>query len=187
MVVWRLFRTFAPVMRHCERQKPETMNLKYATYLLMLFAATMAFACGGEDDEQAQPEQVAMPMFRMSELTGKPFPEDSLETHAQGNSVHLHWFAVSNCAGYEIMYALRDSIAGNDSLWANPNMIVERFTVSPEKTDTIIEGLQYATDYSFAIRALSVAGDTFHSNWFGIGDSRQWAEQCHRMTEDADE
>jgi len=156
---------------------------KLSIYSFILFVAlSVMSACGGEDEE-ITPEQSPKTMFRISEITGLSYPEDSMEVHSAGNSIHLYWFSVGDCAGYEIMYTLHEKVDSDALAWTNPNLIIERFTVSPQKTDTIVRNLQYATDYSFAIRVLSKHGEAYHSEWFGTGTDRQWANICHRTTE----
>ncbi len=158
---------------------------KLAIYSFILFAAICVLsACGGEDDAQEQPTQATMTMFRISEITGLSYPQDSLGVHATGNSIHLNWFSVGQCAGYEIMYALQEKVDSDALAWTNPNNIIGRFTVSPEKADTIVENLEYATSYSFAIRVLSKKGEEYNSEWFGIGTQRQWHNICHLTTEE---
>ncbi|MCM1163486.1 MAG: hypothetical protein NC339_04475 [Muribaculaceae bacterium] len=44
--------------------------------------------------------------------------------------------------------------------------------------------LEYSTDYRFAIRTLSPKGEEHHSEWYGYGDGRHWAEYCGQGTED---
>ena len=153
--------------------------------LLLLFmpllAVSLFIACG-DDDADANKEPATV--FRMGEITGRFYPTDSLEVHVQGNSIYLHWFGVKGCAGYEIMYAIRDSVSTDETKWMIPENIIDRFVVSPEKADTLIQDLRYDTNYSFAIRVLSVQGEQFHSNWFGLGSNRQWADICQRTTEE---
>jgi len=158
---------------------------KLAIFCFILFAAlSVLSACGGEDNAQDEPTQATMTMFRISEITGLSYPQDSLGVHATGNSIHLNWFSVGNCAGYEIMYALQEKVDSDALAWTNPNNILGRFTVSAEKADTTIENLQYATSYSFAIRVISKHGEAYNSEWFGTGTDRQWANICHLSTEE---
>lgn len=42
--------------------------------------------------------------------------------------------------------------------------------------------LEYSTDYRFAIRTLSPKGEEHHSEWYGYGDGRHWAEYCGQGT-----
>ena len=153
--------------------------------LLLLFMPLLAapsFIACGDDDADAAKEPATV--FRIGEITGRFFPTDSLEVHAQGNSIYLHWFGVSGCAGYEIMYAIRDSVSTDETKWMIPENIIDRFIVGPEKADTLIQNLRYDTNYSFAIRVLSVQGEQYHSNWFGLGSNRQCADICQRTTEE---
>ncbi len=157
---------------------------KLLLYSFAFFIAlSVLSACGGEDDAQDQPAQATMTMFRISEITGMSYPDDSLELRVMGNNIHLHWFSVGDCAGYEIMYALHEQVDSDALAWTNPNYIIKRFTVSPQKVDTLVTDLEYSTDYSFAIRVLSKYGEGYHSEWFGTGTDRQWANICHRTTE----
>ncbi len=158
---------------------------KLLIYSFLLFSTLLLVsACGGEDDAEDQPAQATMTMFRINEITGMSYPEDSLEVHAIGNSIYLHWFSVGGCAGYEIMYALQENVSKDELAWTNPNNIIDRIIVSPERSDTIISNLQYDTAYSFAIRVLSSKGEQYNSEWFGVGTDRQWANICQRKTEE---
>lgn len=159
---------------------------KLFLYGIMLLAGSFALqACG--DDEEQEVRQAPMTMFRISEITGMSFPDDSLEVHAVGNSIQLNWFAVEGCAGYEIMYAQQEKMLQDSLAWANPANIEGRFTVSAEKADTTLQNLQYATSYLFAIRVLSNQGEQYHSEWFGIGSNHHWANICLRTTEEQPE
>lgn len=152
---------------------------------LLLFASlTLMSACGGEDDEADQPSPASPTMFRINEITGIKYPEDPFEMHATGNTIQLHWFAVGDCAGYEIMYALQEKVANDVMAWTHPENIAGRMIVSAHRTDTLLQDLQYNTTYSFAIRVLSDKGEQYHSEWFGTGTDRQWANICQRTTEE---
>ena len=152
--------------------------------LLLLAALTVLYACNGEDEEAVQPSKAPSTMFRISEITGLSYPDDPFEMRAMGNSIHLHWFAVGECAGYEIMCARQEKVGDDVMAWENPENIEARFIVSQEKTDTLLQDLQYDTTYSFAIRVLSDKGEQYHSEWFGTGTSREWANICQRSTEE---
>lgn len=152
--------------------------------LALLLSLPLLYACGDEEGEAVEPVKATMTMFRISEITGISFPNDPFEVHATGNTMHLHWFGVGECAGYEIMYAQKDKVADDVTAWQNAENIEGRFVVSAQKCDTLLQDLQYATAYSFAIRVLSTDGEQYHSDWFGIGTDRQWGSQCQRMTEE---
>ena len=152
--------------------------------LLLLTALLPLTACGGEDDEVSQPTQAPMTTFRMSDITGISYPDDPFQTHVAGNAIHLHWFAVGDCSGYEVKYAQQEKVANDIAAWNVPENIEGHFIVSPEKSDTLLQDLQYATTYCFTIRVLSNKGEQYHSDWSGTGNSHQLYEDCQLTTEE---
>lgn len=154
--------------------------------LLLLLSIPLLCACGDEEGEAAEPVKATMTMFRISEITGISYPHDPFEVHATGNAMHLHWFGVGECAGYEIMYAQKEKVSDDVAAWQHPENIEGRFVVSAQRCDTTLQDLKYATTYSFAIRVLSADGEAYHSDWFGIGTDRQWGSLCQRQTEEPD-
>ncbi len=116
--------------------------------------------------------------------------------YPHGNTIHLYWYGVNDCAGYQIQMALMPKVTGGAASWASiqgtSDLIVDSI-VGPEQLDMLIKDLQYKTDYRFAIRALSnkdknIKGDesTFEhaSNWYGHGNGRQWQEYLNIQTLD---
>ena len=118
-------------------------------------------------------------MFRCDNNTGKgDYPTDPYACHVQDiNDIHLYWYGVNDCAGYEIKMALQPNVSsGLAEDWENPKHILLDTIVGPDVLDMVIKDLQYSTDYRFAIRTLSKRGEGYHSNWYGYGNGRQWAE-----------
>jgi hypothetical protein len=104
--------------------------------------------------------------------------------YPHGNTIHLYWYGVKDCAGYQVQMALMPKVTGGANAWASiqgtKDLIVDTI-VGPNVLDLIIPDLQYKTDYRFAIRALSKLDnnttDFSHaSNWYGHGNGRQWQE-----------
>jgi len=108
--------------------------------------------------------------------------------YPNGNTIHLYWYGVNDCAGYQVQMALQPKVSGGPEAWAKvqgtSDLLLDTI-VGPKVLDLLIKDLQYSTDYRFAIRALStldrnIKGDetTFAhaSNWYGHGSGRQWSE-----------
>lgn len=105
-------------------------------------------------------------------------------TGTNRNSVVLKWNAIDGAIGYEIAYGYRLNLAGGEASWNNPDNILGTYQVGSDVTTLTIPDLNYATTYSFAIRALSARGEQYHSAWFGHGNMRQWYSYLAMQTYD---
>ncbi len=159
--------------------------MKYTRIFIALSAIAALVSCTKEmkgvyDDA---PEREFMTMFRMEVNTAKSSDPYAC-TVENRNDVHLYWYGVEGCAGYEVKMALQPNVSsGLASDWENPVNIVWDSIVKPDCLDLVIKHLNYSTSYRFAIRTLSTKGPEYHSKWYGYGNGRQWAEYCGLDTE----
>ena len=147
-----------------------------------------------DDDDNAAPgtDREFMTMFICDNTRGKgsdyPYNCGLDGAYPHGNTIHLYWYGVNDCAGYQVQMALMPKVTGGSSAWASiqgtKDLIVDTI-LGPTVLDLLIPDLQYKTDYRFAIRALSKLDrndpndpNSFEhaSNWYGHGNGRQWQE-----------
>ena len=159
--------------------------------MLLLVAVTSALTTSCKDDDNKAAEgtdRTFMTMFICDNTRGKgsdyPYNSGLDAAYPHGNTIHLYWYGVNDCAGYQVQMALMPKVTGGATAWANiqgtSDLLVDTI-VGPKVLDLLIPDLQYKTDYRFAIRALSKLDnnttDFSHaSNWFGHGNGRQWQE-----------
>jgi hypothetical protein len=155
---------------------------KILKYSLCLLAATSLYACSDDDDvASGSNDRMFMTMFRVDNNTGKGDSDPYNCTVVDINDVHLYWYAVDNCAGYRIKWALQPSVSGGKTAWENADttgLIIGDTILPPEQVDCVIKDLNYQTDYRFAIQTLHSLdlNDPLNSKWYGYGDGRQWAD-----------
>ena len=145
---------------------------KYLLYTLMLLSTLSFGSCKDDDSLSAEDQREFMTMFRKDDNTGRgdsdPYASKTITVNGHENSVHLYWYGVEDCAGYEIKYALQPNVSsGLATDWENPDNIIEDIVVGPDQLDLVINNLEYSTDYRFAIRTLSKKGEGYHSKWYG--------------------
>ena len=133
-----------------------------------------------------------MTMFICDNTRGKgndyPYNSGLDGAYPHGNTIHLYWYGVNDCAGYQVQMALMPKVTGGANAWASiqgtSDLLVDTI-VGPKVLDLLIKDLQYKTDYRFAIRALSKLDQNnpkdpnsfaHASNWYGHGNGRQWQE-----------
>ena len=172
------------------------MKKIFYNMLLLLLAGTSALLVSFKDDDDngtsTNTDREFMTMFICDNTRGKgsdyPYNSGLDGAYPHGNTIHLYWYGVKECAGYQIQMALQPKVSGGSAAWAKvqgtSDLLLDSI-VGPDVLDMVIKDLQYSTDYRFAIRALSkkdknIKGDqtTFDhaSNWFGHGNGRQWQE-----------
>jgi hypothetical protein len=160
---------------------------KYILFTMMLLSALLFSSCKDDDNIADGVDREFMTMFRMDDNTGRgdsdPYRCQVITVNNHQNSVHLYWYGVNDCAGYELKVALQPNVSsGLTTDWENPNNIILDTILGPDKLDIILNNLEYSTDYRFAIRTLSKKGEGYHSKWYGYGNGRQWAEYCGLTT-----
>jgi hypothetical protein len=177
---------------------------KIINNMLLLLAATtsaLMVSCKDDDDKNSSSQSTDrefMTMFICDNTRGKgddyAYNSGIDAAYPHGNTIHLYWYGVKDCAGYQIQMALMPKVTGGADAWAKiqgTNDLLVDSIVGPDKLDMVLKDLQYKTDYRFAIRALSkkdrnVKGDqsSFEhaSNWFGHGNGRQWQEYLNIQT-----
>ena len=171
------------------------MKKIFYNMLLLLVAGTSALLVSCKDDDNGSSTNTNrefMTMFICDNTRGKgrdyPYNSGIDPSYPHGNTIHLYWYGVKDCAGYQVQMALMPKVTGGANAWASiqgtSDLIVDTI-VGPTVLDLLIKDQQYKTDYRFAIRALSkldrnIKGDqsSFEhaSNWYGHGNGRQWQE-----------
>ncbi len=172
--------------------------------MLLLLAATSALVVSCKDDDSkgssTDTNREFMTMFITDNTRGKgtdyPYNSGLDGAYPHGNTIHLYWYGVNDCAGYQIQMGLQIKVSGGAEAWAKvqgtSDLLLDTI-VGPKQLDLLLKDLQYSTNYRFAIRALSkldlnIKGDesTFAhaSNWFGHGNGRQWQEYLGIATND---
>ena len=171
--------------------------------MLLLLAGTSALMVSCKDDDNnAAPgtDREFMTMFICDNTRGKgtdyPYNSGLDGAYPHGNTIHLYWYGVNDCAGYQIQMGLQIKVSGGAEAWkkvqGTSDLLLDTI-VGPKQLDLLLKDLQYSTNYRFAIRALSkldknILGDesTFAhaSNWYGHGNGRQWQEYLGITTND---
>ncbi len=151
-----------------------------------------------KDDDKAAPgtDRQFMTMFINDNTRGKgsdyPWNCGLDGAYPHGNTIHLYWYGVNDCAGYQIQMALQPKVSGGSEAWAKiqgtSDLLLDTI-VGPQVLDLLLKDLQYSTDYRFAIRCLSKEDDNITdfshaSKWFGHGNGRQWQEYVNIKTSD---
>lgn len=156
-------------------------------YLITFLMLVILSSC--KDDvitmsEYGSLDREFMTMFRKDDNTGKGDNDPYKCQVVNSNDVHLYWYGVKGCAGYELKWALLPAVSsGLASDWENPANIIGDTIVGPDCLDIIIKDLQYSTDYRFAIRTLSAKGEEYNSNWYGYGSTNEWADYMQLTTD----
>lgn len=166
---------------------------KYIYYTLMVLLSFSFSACS-DDDGRAETDREFMTMFICDNNRGKggDYPYNCTNEGVNGNDIHLYWYGVHDCAGYQIRQALQPNVSNGPDAWgtsAENGLLLLDVIVGPEVLDLVIKDQQYSTDFRFAIRVLSTKDDnvndfTHASKWYGHGDGRQWAEWLGITTAD---
>jgi len=172
------------------------MKKIFNSIMLLLVTATSALMVSCSDDDKSgtstNTDRTFMTMFVSDNTRGKgsdyPYNSSLDGAYPHGNTWHLYWYGVNDCAGYEIQMALQPKVSGGQDAWESiqgtSDLLLDTI-VGPKQLDMVIKDLQYSTNYRFCIRALStkdqnILGDrsTFAhaSNWYGRGTLRQWQE-----------
>lgn len=159
---------------------------KLFLYILALFSVITVSSCSDKDEALQGTDREFMTMFICDNNRGKgdDYAYNSSYVGEHGNDIHLYWYGVKDCAGYEIRQALQPNVSGGAEAWestaAEGKLLLDTI-VGPDVLDLLIKDQQYATSYRFAIRVLSPKDnnttDFSHaSKWYGHGNGRQWAE-----------
>lgn len=168
---------------------------------MMLLTSFTFYACKDNDSASTgDNDRELMTMFRKqhnTDISSDPYACGVVsgnglnEKAPDDNAIHLYWYAIEGCKGYQVRLALQPDVANGSDAWAQAETdgkLVYDVTVGPEVTDIVIPDLQYKTDYYAAIRVLSnkdADGVYDHaSKWYGHGDGRQWGEYMKIQTND---
>ena len=170
--------------------------------LLIAVASTIVSvsSCKDDEDMSSNTDRQFMTMFICDNTRGKgtdyPYNSGLDGAYPHGNTIHLYWYGVNNCAGYQIQMALQPKVSGGQDAWESiqgtDDLLLDTI-IAPDQLDLLLKDLQYSTNYRFCIRALSekdenIIGNasTFAhaSNWYGRGTLRQWQEYLNIPTQD---
>ena len=162
--------------------------LYWFSLCVLSILSTLCVSCKDDNDAAPGTDREFMTMFIRDEnrAKGTDYPHNCglNRAYPHGNTIHLYWYGVNDCAGYQIQMALQPKVSGGSEAWAKiqgtSDLLLDTI-VGPKVLDLLIKDLQYSTDYRFAIRALSKLDnnktDFSHaSNWYGHGNGRQWSE-----------
>lgn len=170
----------------------------YSLSLLYLASLSLLTVSCKDDDEGASSgtNRSFMTMFITDNTRGKgndyPYNSGLDASFPHGNTIHLYWYGVKDCAGYQVQMALQPKVSNGSDAWASiqgtPDLLLDTI-VGPNVLQLLVKDLQYSTDYRFAIRALSTKDDnvtdfSHASNWYGHGNGRQWQEYFGVKTDD---
>jgi hypothetical protein len=170
------------------------MMKKIFLYSLLLWSGLAATGCNDSENASSETEREWMTMFICDNNRGKgdDYAFNCGTEGANGNDIHLYWYGVNDCAGYEIRQALQPAVSGGADAWnttyLNGELLLDTI-VGPDVLDLVIKDQQYSTDFRFSIRVLSkkdnnVDDFTHASKWYGHGEGRQWAEYLGITTAD---
>ena len=171
--------------------------------MLLVAAASTAFtvsSCKDDDALSSNTDRQFMTMFICDNTRGKgtdyPYNSGLDGSFPHGNTIHLYWYGVNNCAGYQIQMALQPKVSGGQDAWESiqgtSDLLLDTI-IAPDQLDLLLKDLQYSTNYRFCIRALSekdenIIGDASSfahaSKWYGRGNLRQWQEYLNITTQD---
>lgn len=169
----------------------------FMALFLACFSAMMVTSCSDDDNSTGTDvDRAFMTMFITDNTRGKgsdyPYNCGLDASYPHGNTIHLYWYGVNDCAGYQIQMALQPKVSGGAEAWASiqgtSDLLLDTI-VGPDVLDLLIKDLQYSTDYRFAIRCLSkkdnnVTDFSHASKWYGHGNGRQWQEYLGIATND---
>ena len=134
---------------------------KYFLYTLALLFTVSFYSCKDDDvrftDEM---DRQWMTMFITDNNRGKgdDYAYNSKAEGPNGNDIHLYWYGVKECAGYQIRQAIQPNVSGGPDAWASTaenGLLLLDTIVGPDVLDLVIKNQQYSTDFRFAIRVLS--------------------------------
>lgn len=160
---------------------------------MMLLSSFTFYACKDSDSASTgDNDRELMTMFRKehnTNISNDPYACGVVsgnglnETAPDDNAIHLYWYAIEGCKGYQVRLALQPNVANGPDAWAQTEAdgnLVYDVILPANVTDVIIPDLQYKTPYRAAIRVLSnkdADGVYDHaSKWYGHGNGRQWGE-----------
>ena len=79
-------------------------------------------SCSDDDDASSGTNRSFMTMFVTDFNRGKgtdyPYNSGLDNAYPHGNTIHLYWYGVKDCAGYQVQMALQSKVANGDEAWA---------------------------------------------------------------------
>lgn len=178
---------------------------KFLLFITLLASGLSFTACSDDDNSSSSSGEVSdreiMTMLRQDYNTnaGSDDPyrcqvvtgNGLHETAPDDNAIHLYWYGVNGCKGYQIRIGLQANVANGAEAWESSyqeGKLILDTIVGPDVTDLIVPDLMYGTDYRSCIRTLSMKdadGDYTHASyWYGQGGGRDWEDYCGITTLD---
>ena len=124
-------------------------------FFMILVACPSLFlvACSDDDDVNSATDREFMTMFITDNTRGRgtdyPYNCGLDGNYPHGNTIHLYWYGVNDCAGYQIQMALQPKVSNGDDAWnaiqGTPDLLLDTI-VGPDQLDMVIPDLQYSTD-----------------------------------------
>lgn len=92
---------------------------KIFLYALMLFSGFSCISCSDDEKGMANIDREWMTMFICDNNRGKgdDYAYNCKAEGPNGNDIHLYWYGVNNCAGYQIRQALQPNVSGGADAW----------------------------------------------------------------------
>jgi hypothetical protein len=163
----------------------------YLLYAIMLLSAFSFEACSDEKTV-TETDRAWMTMFICDNNRGKgdDYAYNCKAEGSNGNDIHLYWYGVKDCAGYQIRQGIQPDVSGGPDEWessAENGLLLLDTIVKPDVLDLVIKNQQYSADFCLSIRVLSKKDDNVNdfshaSKWYGHGNTRQWAEYLNITT-----
>ena len=99
--------------------------------MLLLVAVTSVLVVSCKEDENTAAEgtdREFMTMFINDNNRGKggdyPYNCGLDGAYPHGNTIHLYWYGVKECAGYQIQMAIQNKVSGGSSAWAKVQAVI---------------------------------------------------------------
>ena len=98
-----------------------TIMKKYILYTLMLLSTFSFSSCKDEENIVSGTDREWMTMFICDNNRGKgdDYAYNCKAEGPNGNDIHLYWYGVKDCAGYQIRQALQPNVSGGADAWGS--------------------------------------------------------------------
>ena len=117
---------------------------------LLLLSSFLFSSCKEDNNSAAEgTDREFMTMFINDNNRGKggdyPYNCGLDGAYPHGNTIHLYWYGVKDCAGYQIQMAIQNKVSGGSTAWANvqgtSDLLLDTI-VGPKQLDMLIKDLQ---------------------------------------------
>lgn len=97
-------------------------RILYFFFMMLVACPSLLFvACSDDDDMNSATDREFMTMFITDNTRGRgtdyPYNCGLDGNYPHGNTIHLYWYGVNDCAGYQIQMALQPKVSGGDDAW----------------------------------------------------------------------